>query len=177
MVRRFQNRQFQQRRPPNRSWSGVVGAVGVIVAANSKTILATFAPSNPGIDETVLRSVGAMSVVSDQVGTTEEITGAVGMRIFNDTAVAAGIASLPDPVTDVDDDGWFFYQAFNHRFSLITAAGFESPAGQQIMFDSKAKRIVEEGSTIVVVVGNASATTGFIIQFSVRVLGMVRGTG
>ena len=177
MPRQSRQRFQQSRRRPNRDWAGLVSSVGVSVAASSKVLLGSFLLANPGIDETILRTVGTMNVVSNQTAATEEISGAVGMRLVSDTAATIGVASLPDPVTDASDDGWFFYQAFVDRFLFKTGAGLESSAGQKFNFDSRAKRIIEDGSRVVIVAANGSASTAFVIQLSVRLLTQVRGTG
>ena len=175
MARRIQRR-FQNQRRPNRDWSAINETVFTTVAAATKVILASFVLKNPGIDETILRSVGSLAVASDQVATTEDYMGAFGMIIVTDTALAAGVVSIPGPVTDGDDDGWFTYVGFSQRFTFITGAGFHPAAATMLPIDSKAKRVLEEGQSVALVVENASATTGFIAALNLRILAQVRGT-
>ena len=173
-------RQFQYPRNsgsrPNRSWAGAIPAVAVNVPAASKVLLASITLSNQGIDETILRVVGTVFMNTDQVAASESQHGAVGMCIVTDTALAVGIASLPDPVTDVQDDIWFMFQTVVGTFHFGTAVGFNANGGTNYPVDSKVKRILSSGHSVAVIAANASATTGFQITFPVRVLTQVRGT-
>jgi len=164
-------RQYPQRaRRPNRAWSGFASTDVTTVAASSKVLIGGFTLSNTNIDETILRTVGLISVVADQVAATENQIGAFGLILVNDLAVAAGVASVPGPVTDREDDGWFVYVPIAQRLLLSTAAGFDAQAGVQYHFDSKGRRRVEEGFQIAIVVENASAAHGFNIATVFRVL-------
>ena len=175
MARR-QNQFRQSSSRPNRAWAGAAPAISTVVPAASKVLLSTVVLSNQGIDETILRVVGSVSILSDQVASSELQYGAVGMCLVTDTAAAAGIASIPDPVTDVQDDVWFFYQGFSQEFIVLTAVGSEPHFVTTYAFDSKAKRIFHLGSTVAVVAANAHATHGFAVALNFRLLSMVRGT-
>ena len=168
-------RQFQirRRRSSNKAWAGVVGAAYVILPAATKVLAASFTLSNPGIDETVLRTVGLISVQSDQSSSAEEQIGALGVCEITDRALAVGITAIPDPVTEVSDDFWLLYVPF----SMSGAQGTVPNNSKEFMFDSRAKRLVEEGTQLAVVVANAHATHGLEFQLSMRLLSMVRGTG
>ncbi len=91
--------------------------------------------------------------------------------VVTDLALAAGAASVPGPVTDIGDDGWFLYVPIVQSGRLT-----DSQDGTQYPFDSKAKRIVETGSSLVAVVENAHASIAFDINLGFRMLSMVRGT-
>jgi len=139
-------------------------------------LVATFALDNDGIDETVLRVVGGISIASDQAAASESQFGAMGMCIVTDTAAALGITALPDPVTDVSDDIWFQYVSWAQELRFSDATGFEPQFASWYPFDSKAKRILHSGQTVVVIVANASASFGFKFAVNLRVLSQVRGT-
>ena len=171
-----QRRQFRRSSTPNRSWGGAFSTANVAVAANTKILLGSFTPSNPNIDETVLRTVGSIWVGSDQTGSVEDVIGAFGLIIVTDLALAAGAASIPGPITDIADDGWFVYQPFVGQFRTVSAAGYTSPDGTEYQFDSKAKRRTGEGQSIAIMVQNASASHGFNIKIGFRLLSMVTGT-
>ena len=166
---------FQRRSNPNRSWSGFAFTAFVAVAANTKILLGSFTLSNPGIDETILRTVGQLAVVSDQLAATEAQIGAFGFIPVTGLALAAGAASIPGPITDSNAD-WFFYVPFANQFSLASAASFAVVGSLNIPFDSKAKRKFNEATAIAVMVENSSATHGFNVAFVLRMLGMVSGT-
>ena len=135
--------------------------------------MASFVPNNPGIDLTILRVVGGIAVASDQSAGVESQLGAFGMIVVTDRAFAAGIASIPGPITDGDQDGWFVYQSFARDGSLIN----EGLASTWWPIDSKAKRIITgEGITVAIVVENIHATHAMDFFFQVRMLAQVRGT-
>ena len=109
MPRRQFQRNFSGSSRPTRSWTGLV-ASATIVPTSTKVLLGTFVLSNPGIDETVLRSVGQISVSTDNDGASEQQVGAWGMCIVSDVALAIGITALPSPVSEISDDFWFVHQ-------------------------------------------------------------------
>ena len=177
MARRFQNRLQRRSGPSNKGWVGTVAAEEVNVPAASKVLLNTFVLSNMNIDETVLRTVGQISINSDNFAATEEQRGAFGLIVVSDAAVAVGITAIPGPITDVDDDGWFVYIPFSYLNIQATSVGRNPDAAHRIEFDSKAKRVFQEGQQIAIVVENAHAAHGFDIAPMFRMLTMVRGTG
>ncbi len=177
MVRRFQNpSRFQQRTRPNRAWSGTFTPAPINVPAASKVLMGGFTLSNPNIDETELRAVGAISVITDDTTTSEQQIGAFGMMLVTDLAVAAGAASIPGPITDREDDGWFVYVPIVQSNIKLSNVGIQTDAGHLYEFDSKAKRRVEEGRQIVIMVENGHATNAFNITMVFRLLSMVSGT-
>ena len=136
------NRRFPTRRTPNRTWAGFSSAAFANVPAATKVLIGGFTLSNPGIDETVLRVAGMLSVTSDQIAASEAQIGAFGMIVVNDLAVAAGAASIPGPITDRSDDGWFVYVPFVNQFTLASAASFDAVGSLNLEIASKAKRKV-----------------------------------
>ncbi len=128
-----------------------------------------------GIDETHLRTVGLLSIRSDQVAASEQQDGAIGMILATDQALSVGITAVPHPITDADDDGWILYQPFSQAILVGDATGFNSHGAVQYHFDTKAKRIIHDGSAIALVLQNSSST-GIIFSIIMRTLTMVRGT-
>jgi len=171
--RTYRNSQGSFRRSrPNRDWAGVSSTGFTAVAASTKVLLGSFTLANPGIDETILRSVGTIAVESDQGAAVEDQIGAFGMVKVTDTAFAIGITAIPSPITDIADDGWFLYVPF-----AMSGVQGSVPIGALTKdFDSRAKRVLEDGTTIAIVAENASASHGFSIAMVMRVLGQVRGT-
>ena len=119
---RFQRPPRQSSRRPNRGWAGLVSSVYTNIPAASRVLLGSFVPTNAGIDLTVLRTVGGISVVSDNASAGESQIGAFGMIMVTDWALAAGVASVPDPVSDVADD-WFIYQGWAMETQVVSAVG------------------------------------------------------
>jgi len=153
-------------------WTRFVPALSIVVPAASKVLSVSLVLSNPGIGETIRRTRGIMSVASDQEALYEEPYGAFGAIVVNDVAAGVGVASLPDPVTESSDDGWFLWQPF-----LSTTIGLRggsvagsSQADRLFEFDSKAMRRVEEGFQIAFVVANGSATHGMRFGATISVL-------
>ena len=138
----------------------------VAVPAGTKVMLAVGVPSFVS-GETVRRVRGSFYVFGTEVG---NFHGAVGAFVANDTAIAAGVASLLDPVTDVGDDAWFWYQSF-HGGGTTEPGSAGRDSGQVIQIDSKAMRRVDTGFSQVFVVANASATIDFSVAISARILG------
>ena len=172
---RHQFRQFNRQSRPNRGWAGAVASAPIAVPASSKVLAATLALDNDGIDETILRVVGGIAIQSDAVASEIQV-GAIGMCLVTDTAAALGITAVPDPVTDVQDDVWFFYLSFAQKLQVFDATGANPNFATWYPFDQKAKRIFSSGNTVAVVVANAHATHGFEFMLNDRVLTQVRGT-
>ncbi len=139
--------------------------------------MTTISLDNDGIDETLLRTIGTLGVVSDQVAADEEQIGAIGICLVTDTVAGIGVASMPDPVTDVGDDIWVVHLSFAYSFQFSSATGFNPDHMHTTRFDQRAKRIMHSGQSMVVIVANASASFGFNVILQLRQLWMVRGTG
>ncbi len=176
MARRSVQRSSTRRSTPNRSWTGSFSATTATVGAASKVLLGSFSLSNSNIDETVLRTVGVISIQSDQVAADELQIGAFGLIIVSDLAVAAGAASIPGPITDRADDGWFVYVPFCQSLEFISAVGVLPDMATQYQFDSKAKRKIAEGQNIAIMVENANSAGAFAIMNVFRMLSQVTGT-
>ena len=166
------NRQFPSRTSrPNRTWSKSNAVGFASVSVSSKVLIGSFVLSNPGIDETVLRTVGQIGVTSDQTAGTEAQIGAFGMIVVTDLALAAGAASIPGPITDAADDGWFLYVPITQEQVVATAVGIVR--SKDYVFDSKAKRRVSEGQGIAIMAENASPSFVFRIAHVLRLLSMI----
>ncbi len=141
----------------------------VAVAANNKVLLQSVL--NTGDEDLTLRRVrGLLTVQTDQVAASELMVGAFGIGVFTATALAAGIASLPDPVTDVTSDLWATYVHVGQQLIVGTNVGLEPHWATQYEFDSKAMRKIAVGYGLGFIIANASATTGFQVSLSFRTL-------
>jgi len=137
-------------------------------------LLGTFVLSNPGIDETILRTVGILSVKTDAPTADEDQVGAFGMILVTDLASGAGVASLPSPIFNGDDD-WFVHQMFGYSFLADTSVGTIQDA-TMLQFDQKARRRLTTGRVAAIVCENIHASQAFNIFWQVRMLSMVSGT-
>ena len=157
------------RRTPKASggWSG-----GIIQSTNvsvlTKVLIATFVPT-ASVPETVRRVRGSFLVASNQQSATEIVVGAIGLAVFDDTAVGIGVGSLSDPVTDVADDIWFAYTPVMTRFNFRDATGADAIGGIVYEFESKAMRKVPQGKSLGLIVANASTTAAFNLTGIVRI--------
>ncbi len=146
-------------------WARIVATGYTTVPAATKILLVSFALSNPGISETVRRTRGMISVRSD-AAVLESQLGALGFVRVNDLAIAAGAASIPGPVTDASDDGWFVWEPFGQHLN----GGGGMPVSVQYPFDSRAMRTVDEGFGLAVMIENAHPTEGLEVALSLSLL-------
>jgi len=98
----------RSRKQVNYTWSQFNTAGRVVIPAGTKVLLGFFFLAT-AFEETIVRTRGTMSVITDQAAAGEDQIGALGMIRVTDRAIAAGIASIPGPMTDGDDDGWFLW--------------------------------------------------------------------
>ena len=127
--------------------------------AGNKVILGSFFPTIGASHETVVRIVGGLRV--------EDATGngglfAVGAAVFASNAVAAGVASLPDPITDGGDDLWTFHQVVPYSPTKNTVWVYS--------FDSRAMRKVEDGQELVFIAANGVGGDACDYSIAARVL-------
>ncbi len=115
---------------------------------------------------TITRVVGYISMISDQVAAAEEPFGAWGLAVVSDQAVAAGVASLPSPISEQDSELWL---AFQGVAAPVNAAGVTANPST-VYFDSRGQRKVEQGMDVVSVFENASSTSGLLYVVKFRML-------
>ena len=145
---------------------GLAAATSVLDQSVSAATLSSFGAAAG----TVTRTRGDLWVVSDQTVATEEPFGALGMAVVSDQARAAGIASMPTPITNEDSDLFFVHQFWQAGFvfNQIDATGVQlGNYWSHYSFDSKAMRKLNDDQAIVVTMENAEATNGvrYILKF------------
>ena len=138
--------------------AATVLAANTVVLAQSANA-ADLAEFSPG---TIVRTRGNLWIASDQASASEEPFGAIGFAVVSEQANAAGVASVPNPISNESSDLWFTYETFQGYFA--TGQGV---TWQRYSFDSKAMRKFGPNEAIVVVIANAHATMGleFILKF------------
>ncbi len=150
---------MSQRAPT--SWAGACFEQ-IDLPADSKVILGSFVPLAGFAHETAVRVVGSWAANPTAIGCV-----AIGLCVVTDRAFTAGIASMPDPITDIGDDIWMFIDAL-----AVPAA----VASEQRRFDSRAMRRVEEGNRLVLIAAQTSAAvTDFAVYMRVLSKQAVRG--
>ncbi len=126
-------------------------AARTVVPVSTKVLIATVVAS-AGLDFTIRRTRGAVSCASDQTSAIEDQIGALGMVVVTDIAITQGVASLPGPVTEQNDDDWFVWEPI-----IGLAASVPHPGeGGSFRFDSKAMRRLPDGNSVAVILENAS---------------------
>ena len=104
---------------------------------------------------TIVRVRGIFHVVCDTVAAGNDgYIGAIGLGLVSTPAFAAGIASVPTPLTEMAWDGWLYHSFFDVRGITATIAdGVNGPTcTQTIEIDSKAMRIMGEQQTLIGVI-------------------------
>ncbi len=125
----------------------IAGASAVLIASFSSASLVTVTPS------TLIRIRGLLTWRSDQVAAAEDTLGAVGIALVKERARNAGIASLPQPISDASDDVWLWHQ-FVWASHSGAAGGHDN---MRMQVDGKAMRQIEDGDAIVITAETAGA--------------------
>ncbi len=124
-----------------------------VPAASAVLLISTSAAQFGGLTPaTLIRSRGWFSFRSDQNDLTEFQIGAVGMAIVQERARAAGIASIPRPVSEMTSDEFFYIRGFSEVFTHNTSVGFDSIGASGFEVDSKAMRKITDIEALVVTV-------------------------
>ena len=118
---------------------------------------------------TLIRLRGLLSLTLNTINAANAgFHGAVGVGICTAEAFAQGQAAVPDAVTDVDWDGWFWHHFFDiHSATSAIADGVNAATcSQRIEVDSKAMRKWNESDVVYaklqgVLVGAASMSIFF----------------
>ncbi len=153
----------------NYNWQGNCGSnVATDLAVGSASFFNLFAFTEAA---TLVRTRGELFLQLDGGGIDERVMIASGIIIVSTNAAAAGIASLPSPRTDPEDDWlWFDYTAITTGAEVGIVHDF-LVARKEI--DSKAMRKVKATDTMVLVnevCASVDATGTFDSMFGVRVL-------
>ncbi len=160
---------------PQRQRSGTnwfrLAVADTAVAAGAKVLVASGVLSNAGINETIRRTRGRFMWSSDQGTAYESSVPAFGIIVVNDLALAAGAASIPGPITDLSDDGWFVWEGAPGLYGVTSqgAATNNSTQYGAVEFDSKAMRKIPEGFGVAFMV-EAGPTNALEFSFCASVL-------
>ena len=105
---------------------------------------------------TITRTIGLLSVISDQTAASESPHGAFGALVVSEKAATLGPTALPDPVTEGNSDEWFLYGLWSAM--IVAGASSDQNQAQLFHFDSRAQRKVQEGEQIAFMIANAGGT-------------------
>ncbi len=171
MARRVRRTGFVRPAARTSLWLGVGIAQTAIGAGSTATLFGTLNAAALLLRPfTIIRTRLLLSIESDQQAATEFVQGAFAMQVVTETAAAAGIASLPTPLTEVDAD-YFVYQPFINSFILSSAVGIDGHQGSGSFWtvDSKAMRKVGPDDDVAMTTEGVG-TNGFNIATEGRML-------
>ena len=182
MANRIVNRgSFRGRSGPRREtqWGGsTAGQTGrTALAAATAALFSRFSAAQfdvIGSPLTTVRNHGQLSVESDQSVAGETVQGAIGLAIVSEPAAAAGIGSIPTPITESDWDGWLMWMPFSHTMQFVqqdaTGVQIVQPSNSIFNYDSKAMRKIQDQESLVFVIENENATAGLLFTWYSRTL-------
>ena len=152
-------------------WSALI-TQEVAIAGGDVATLMSFAGA--GINAlrpyTIVRTRGLLRIRSDQQAADEFQQVSFGHCVVSDQAIAIGVTAVPTPDTDMDSDLWYVFEQLWSQFDFISGVGFSSSGGNEIRYDSKAMRKVEEGETDISVAESSSTSSGLVLTHSFRQL-------
>ncbi len=147
--------------PPNTQFT--------LLAANTVLLTDSFVTSGDQV-ETLVRTRGLLTVLSDQASASEEPFGAWGIAKVSDQAFAIGASAIPFPYTNAASDLWLAHGYWACPMVGATLVGFSGSGVQRYEIDSKAMRKLTPDETFVVMIENANATDGVKFNLDLRLL-------
>lgn len=153
---------FVRPAPKTKMWIGT-GVGRASVSGTTPLLLASLNATALALRPfTILRSRILFYAESDQIIATETNSGVYSRQVVTDSAIAAGVGSVPTPLSQFEAD-YYVYQPFQYDFLFSTASGHQTQFAYQYMIDSKAMRKVGPDDDIAIVVeqrGVVGATVG-----------------
>ena len=121
-------------------------------------------------EQTIIRTRGILSIMSDQQAANETQIGALGIGVVQEQAASIGVIAVSHPIADSLSGLWFTWVPFAQSFLFITAAGVDCQRQTNYEIDSKAMRKLGANERLVFVVENQSAIHGLQFWFTIRML-------
>ena len=144
-----------------------MGSTETAVPAASKILFGSFVTTGP---VTIRRVRGLVNWRTDQSVATEAPEGAIGLCVVTEDAFAAGVASLPGPLSDAGSEVWLMHQFLFAAFLHSDNTGWSADAGHQYEIDSKAMRKFSLEQRVAIVIENGHATAGALAWIALRAL-------
>ncbi len=140
---------------------------GTVVTASGGTLLTSLNAGALALRPfTIVRTRGLVFIRSDQAAAAEDQVGAYAVATASEQAVAAGVTSLPTPVTDDGSELFFVYQPLMASFE----SGTGTNKGWPYVIDSKAMRKVNDGEDVYSVIELSATGSGFLVLTYFRML-------
>ncbi len=159
-------------RAPRRKtvWIGTADQNDVAVGNGLSVIISSFAPDALAIlKATVVRVRGRFTARPAAFTVTHDYSGAFGLGVVSDEALAAGAASIPRPFDDDDWAGWMVHGYYSGHFEFDDATGLLI-MDREIVIDSKAMRKVGPNETLVWMAESAESAAQVNIQARVLMM-------
>ena len=149
-------------------WIGSGLTVTTLVASTNTLLQSLSAAALLLRPFTIIRTRLLIQFESDQTAGSENPQGVFAKIVVSDQAIAAGAASIPNPITNADAP-FHVYNPLISSFLLVTAAGFTEPTGYTVEVDSKAMRKVGANEDVATMFSMRNAVGG-VIQIEGRTL-------
>ncbi len=117
---------------------------------------------------TIVRTRGYLFTFSDQVVSSEFQSFGYGHIVVTDQAVAAGIGSIPTPISESASD-FHVYERLQNNFTLLDSTGFGAIGASKVV-ESKAMRKVDLGEDLAIVLETSAQSNGVTMISFARVL-------
>ena len=112
---------------------------------------------------TLVRTRGVIGMTLTQAtAAADGFFGAIGLGIVTDQAFTAGGASMPNPLSDADWDGWWWHTFFDLRATTATIADGTNLSHLNIEIDSKAMRKFDQNELLFGAVGGIESGSASI---------------
>jgi len=134
------------------------------VASGGATLIGSAPFAEPS---TIIRTRGQVSIIPSTAGADLNIVGAFGIGIVTSEALAAGVASVPEPFTDADWGGWYVWRSFSYNLEFSDATGLNF-LNWNFEVDSKAMRKITTNESLVLVAESQGGA--FSISTPIRTL-------
>ncbi len=130
-------------------WVGAADQGTIAIATGSNVVHSSFAPSAfDMIRPTVVRTRGTAIFTPTAWSADLEFSGAYGLGVVSDQALAAGAGSIPRPFDDDDWGGWLVHGYYWGDLEFGSATGTH-PWPYTVNIDSKAMRKVGVNESLV----------------------------
>ncbi len=170
MARRFHHSRPTRGKARTTTWF-FFDFANTVMTATGGTLIQTFNAAALALRPfTIIRTHFELEVRSDQISASEIQQGAFGLGVVTDVAAAAGVASIPTPVSEMGSETWFAHQLLMNDFTVSGTPATAFQGGRVWSIDSKAMRKVEESDDIIVVGEFATGGSGFALRTAGRML-------
>ena len=119
---------------------------------------------------TIIRSRFELYLKSDQDTGSEDQVAGFGIAVVSDEAAAAGVGSIPTPISELGSDLWFVSQILMSSIEAGATNVETASNGRGYTVDSKAMRKCSVGQDIVVVGERSGAGAGIELFVGGRIL-------